>query len=59
MQLDKDEIDLFARTNTGIAHCPCSNMRLASGIAGREMLMPASISALALMGQRRMMADIC
>ena len=39
VQLDKDEIDLFARTNTSIAHCPCSNMRLASGIAPiREML---------------------
>ena len=39
VQLNKGEIDLFARTNTGIAHCPCSNMRLASGIAPiREML---------------------
>jgi len=39
VQLDEGEIDLFARTNTGIAHCPCSNMRLASGIAPvREML---------------------
>ena len=39
VQLNKDEIDLFARTGTGIAHCPCSNMRLASGIAPvREML---------------------
>ena len=39
VQLDKDEIDLFARTDTGIAHCPCSNMQLASGIAPiREML---------------------
>lgn len=27
------EIDLMARTHTGAAHCPCSNMRLASGIA--------------------------
>jgi cytosine/adenosine deaminase-related metal-dependent hydrolase len=27
------EIDLFGRSGTGIAHCPGSNMRLASGIA--------------------------
>ncbi|GIK58591.1 MAG: 8-oxoguanine deaminase [Chloroflexi bacterium] len=27
------EIGLMARTGTGAAHCPCSNMRLASGIA--------------------------
>ena len=33
VQLDDDGIDLFGRTGTGIAHCPCSNMRLASGIA--------------------------
>ena len=33
VQLDTDEINLFARTGTGVAHCPCSNMRLASGIA--------------------------
>lgn len=39
VQLDHQEIDLFARTGTGIAHCPCSNMRLASGIAPlRQML---------------------
>ncbi len=33
VQLDEAGIALFARTGTGIAHCPCSNMRLASGIA--------------------------
>ena len=33
VQLDEPGIRLFARTGTGVAHCPCSNMRLASGIA--------------------------
>jgi cytosine/adenosine deaminase-related metal-dependent hydrolase len=33
VKLDTAEIGLFGRTGTGIAHCPCSNMRLASGIA--------------------------
>ena len=38
VKLDSVEIDLFARTKTGIAHCPCSNCRLGSGIAPvREM----------------------
>jgi len=33
VKLDAEGIALFARTGTGVAHCPCSNMRLASGIA--------------------------
>lgn len=33
VKLGDDEIDLFARTRTGVAHCPCSNCRLGSGIA--------------------------
>lgn len=33
------ELDLLARTGTGVAHCPSSNMRLGSGICRvREML---------------------
>ncbi|SFI60365.1 8-oxoguanine deaminase [Jannaschia pohangensis] len=39
VKLDASEIDLFARTRTGVAHCPCSNCRLGSGIAPlRDML---------------------
>jgi 8-oxoguanine deaminase len=33
VKLDAPGISLFGRTGTGVAHCPCSNMRLASGIA--------------------------
>ena len=32
VKIDEAGTHLFARTRTGIAHCPCSNMRLASGI---------------------------
>ena len=38
VKLDDQEIDLFAKSKTGVAHCPCSNCRLGSGIARvREM----------------------
>ncbi|WP_202944377.1 8-oxoguanine deaminase [Parvularcula bermudensis] len=33
VQLTEEEQFLFGRTRTGVAHCPCSNGRLGSGIA--------------------------
>jgi len=33
VHLNQREVELFARTRTGVCHCPSSNMRLASGIA--------------------------
>ena len=33
VKLDAQEIDLFSKSRTGVAHCPCSNCRLGSGIA--------------------------
>ena len=48
VKLDAAGIDLFARTGTGVAHCPGSNMRLASGAAPiramRDAGVPVSIA---------------
>ena len=43
VKLDDAGIALFGRTGTGVAHCPCSNMRLASGIAPIRKMLDAHV----------------
>lgn len=43
VKLDASEIDLFARTGTGVSHCPCSNCRLGSGIAPVRAMRDAGV----------------
>ena len=43
VKLDAGEIDLFARSKTGVAHCPCSNCRLGSGVAPVRAMRDAGV----------------
>ena len=43
IHITKEEIEVYAREGCGVAHCPSSNMRLASGIAPIQNFIKAGV----------------
>ncbi|WP_324760224.1 amidohydrolase [Haloarcula montana] len=44
VHVDDTEIDLLAERDTGVVHCPASNMKLASGMAPVQRLLDAGVT---------------
>ncbi len=44
VKLSDRSIENFGKTGTGVAHCPCSNMRLGSGIAPIRKMLNANVN---------------
>jgi len=44
VKIDEPGMSLFAKTKTSIAHCPCSNMRLSSGILPLRKLLNQGVN---------------
>jgi len=44
VHVDETEVDLLAERGTGVAHCPASNMKLASGMAPVQDLLDAGVT---------------
>jgi cytosine/adenosine deaminase-related metal-dependent hydrolase len=43
VHVKQSEVDVYARTGCGVAHCPSSNMRLASGVAPIISMLQAGV----------------